>query len=725
MNFNWLKNLFKKNKFESNTSDISTIDTSFIRVPKLSELNKESKKIVLSYLDKLNSNNYENLVKYSDDLLKQANIEREVLLRTMNRYDEQYKSLEEKYDNKKDISTSKIYNLGKLSSYEYKIIVDNIMNIRKELELKLIALDMYIKKEEKRKYDFLGIFGKAERIKYLTDKNRLLNERERLLTSIKIDDNILSAVLKDIKENELLINSYNILNRYYDLFNSDNIDMKYDVRKELNNSIDRLKDKTKFTLIDFYNKLEKDLEEFAYKSIGYKIPEESLGSGVSVHISAHNMEKEYDDYIIKKSLDLIAFIPPKEYIENLYELVAKYSHERDLNIIEHRNDYVEYINEMKEIISEIEKLAMDEWDEDYLRDNSLYYSKKIKKYLQIYGNDRNKYYCEMFDDKITPSSEQQLNKYYYKLLFLYSVSKKFSYSLSSSYGIELREHFYSKDNYVYYNTNKEFYEILEELAIEIYNKYGVKPTIEVTLDEDKYYYHLQENNLFYYLNIGELFYEVLKRNCDEWDIYIDDGGISKIIGSRKKTVSKLNNKLKSNNRIRRIYNETYHVSENDPISVADYYYLSKLVGLEDDFDIKKIKSEDRELTVAISWNNIRNKDDERIFVLPKQVVFNSPLSSNATMNSLELLNIDEDKIAIMVNNWSQVTTIHRSIQKNNTNIKYIIMPESLYNNYKDVFKNRIYDNIIVVPNDTKYSELSSYLDKELEKNNNKVLKKSR
>ena len=49
-----------------------------------------------------------------------------------------------------------------------------MMNIRKELELRAVALDMFIKKESKRKYDFLGIFGKAERLKYLSDKNRLL-----------------------------------------------------------------------------------------------------------------------------------------------------------------------------------------------------------------------------------------------------------------------------------------------------------------------------------------------------------------------------------------------------------------------------------------------------------------------------------------------------------------------------------------------------------------------
>ena len=213
MDFGWLKRLFKKkNLSNGNTSDLATIDTSFIRVPKLSKLSKEEKEKVLDFYNKLISDDDINLVKYSNDLLEKANTEREMLLRAMSRYEEQYRFLEEKYKKEKQVPSIEIYHLGKLSSLEYAIIEKNIINISRELELKLVALDMYIKKEEKRKYDFLGIFSKAERIRYLTDKNKLLSERERLLTSIKIDENILTIIRKDIKDNQRLVLFYELLN---------------------------------------------------------------------------------------------------------------------------------------------------------------------------------------------------------------------------------------------------------------------------------------------------------------------------------------------------------------------------------------------------------------------------------------------------------------------------------------------------------------------------------
>ena len=170
MDFGWLKKIFrKKNLSNTNTSDLATIDTSFIRAPKLLKLSKEEKEKVLEFYNKLKSGSDIDLIKYSNDLLEKANTEREMLLRAMSRYEEQYNFLKEEYKKNKQIPSIKIYNLGKLSSLEYAIIEENIINIRRELELKLVALDMYIKKEEKRNYNFLDVFGRAERIKFFTE----------------------------------------------------------------------------------------------------------------------------------------------------------------------------------------------------------------------------------------------------------------------------------------------------------------------------------------------------------------------------------------------------------------------------------------------------------------------------------------------------------------------------------------------------------------------------
>ena len=105
MNFGWLRKLLKKNNSNNTTSNLATIDTSFIRVPKLSKLSKKDQEKVLDFYNKLVSGCDEDLVKYSNDLLERANNERELLVRTMTRYDEQYNEL------KKEYTSSKCWNI--------------------------------------------------------------------------------------------------------------------------------------------------------------------------------------------------------------------------------------------------------------------------------------------------------------------------------------------------------------------------------------------------------------------------------------------------------------------------------------------------------------------------------------------------------------------------------------------------------------------------------------
>ena len=75
MNFGWIKRFFKKkNLSNTNTSDLATIDTSFIRIPKLSELSDENVNYdadkcgltivhVLEEIDKLNNSKRKVLLK--------------------------------------------------------------------------------------------------------------------------------------------------------------------------------------------------------------------------------------------------------------------------------------------------------------------------------------------------------------------------------------------------------------------------------------------------------------------------------------------------------------------------------------------------------------------------------------------------------------------------------------------------------------------------------------
>lgn len=674
MDFGWLKRIFKKNNLSNtNTSDLATIDTSFIRAPKLSKLSKSEKERVLEFYNKLKSGSDIDLVKYSNDLLEKANTEREMLLRAMSRYEEQYRFLEDtrKKYKQKQIPSIKIYNLGKLSSLEYAIIEKNIINIRKQLELKLVALDMYIKKEEKRSYNFLDVFGRAERIKCFTDKNKLLSERERLLTSIKIDENILTIIRKDIKDNQRLIIYHDLLNK----LKNDDTEL---LRKSLEDSMYRLSKKSFFSIKDEY-------EDEVTTKVGNKMKR----------------------YPIKNFLDVV----PDEFLDKLYEIVANYSHKRDLYVYEHRNDYKEYLQDMKELINKCEATSKEEWDLDLLKEKLIYYTKELKHYLNIYGNDRSLYFNEPYDEQISPPMEEQLRKNYFKLLFLYAISNGLD-----SLIFEISNYSFYRDG-LYLNIDiiyNEFVTILKELSVDVFNKYKVMPTFESKYNGDC----KNEEKTKEILENGEFLLNILNGNYDKTKLYIgvyeDKNNSYNKISQRIKLVSYLNDY----NNLRGISKKTFSISDEEPMEIEDLYYLLKIVGINKVMPYICFENlpNNAYLLLNIRWNKIEKEEDNRIFILPKQVRFNYLFSdqNKPIMTSLDKLNISDNNIAIYVSNFRQLNTIHNALYNDENNIKYLIMNEQLYEKYKERYDETMYSHIIIVPNDTRYVELSKYLDQELE-----------
>ena len=722
MDFGWLKKIFrKKNLSNTNTSDLAIIDTSFIRVPKLSKLSKEEKEKVLELYNKLIIGNDIDLVKYSNDLLEKANTEREMLLRAMSRYEEQYNFLKEEYKKNKQIPSIEIYNLGKLSSLEYAIIEKNIISIRKELELKLVALDMYIKKEEKRKYNFLDVFGRAERIKCFTDKNKLLSERERLLTSIKIDENILTIIRKDIKENQRLIIYHDLLKKLQ------NDDTKL-LRKSLDDSMYRLSKKSFFSIKDEYE--DEVAIKVGNKMKGYPIREEAYNydfcSQMYYILKETNgiINEELKEYVLevarhygedctwKDFLDVV----PDEFLDKLYEIVAKYSHKRDLYVYEHRNDYKDYLQDMKELINKCESTSKEEWDSSLLKEKLIYYTKELKQYLNIYGNDRDLYFNEPYDEQISPPMEEQLRKSYFKLLFLYAISNGldnliFEIFNNSYYGDGL----YLNIDIIY----NEFAMILKELSVDVFNKYKVMRTFESKYNGDC----KNEEKTKEILENGEFLLNILNGNYDKTKLYIgvyeDKNNLYNKTSQRMKLVSYLNNSLDDYNNLRGISKKTFSISDEESMEIEDLYYLLKIVGINKvmpDICFRNLPN-NAYLLSNIRWNKIEKEEDNRIFILPKQVRFNYLFSdqNKPIMTSLDKLNISDNNIAIYVSNFRQLNTIYNALYNDENNIKYLIMNEQLYEKYKERYDETMYPHIIIVPNDTRYVELSKYLDQELAK----------
>ena len=230
MKFGWIKKLFKnKSNINSNSSDISTIDISHIKVPKISDLIKEDQDKVKEYLNEIKYEEYETIVKYSNHLLDKSNKEIDFFIHDL---EDSIKNIENIVKKVSEL------NVFKLLEYreEVKLSIEEFNEIEKEAELRLIALDTYIKKEERRKYDFLGIFGKAERLRYLSDKSSLLNERQRLLITIKINKQHLQMIYNLLNDDKYLLES---MNNY--IKNNKEITMFNDVYKFIRHMLDKEK----------------------------------------------------------------------------------------------------------------------------------------------------------------------------------------------------------------------------------------------------------------------------------------------------------------------------------------------------------------------------------------------------------------------------------------------------------------------------------------------------
>ena len=218
MSLNWIKNLFKHNNLAKNDNNaISIIDTDFIQIPNIKELSKRDQGKVIKYIDEINYDNYETIVKYSNDLLLKSNDEIAILNYLFDKYNK-----ENQYPISAPDGIHHRYINSSIFLGEINIIFNNLLQIRKELELRIVAFNMYVKKEEKRKYDFLGIFGKAERLRYLSDKSNLLDTIKRLKIALKINTQHLLIAYEVKDSNQVLLDRINNNFSYNNIL--DNID---------------------------------------------------------------------------------------------------------------------------------------------------------------------------------------------------------------------------------------------------------------------------------------------------------------------------------------------------------------------------------------------------------------------------------------------------------------------------------------------------------------------
>ena len=168
-------------------------------------------------------------------------------------------------------------------------------------------------------------------------------------------------------------------------------------------------------------------------------------------------------------------------------------------------------------------------------------------------------------------------------------------------------------------------------------------------------------------------------------------------------------------------NTSYVSLEND-ISIEDLYYILKFYGIkisdnnylkyiEKLFLNKYIKKE-----ILSKLMKLKMVDDNRILIIPRQIEFHPLItySFNPILLSLDELNLDKEKNAIYLSNWGQVNTIYRVLKDKESRIDYLLVKHGLIDSYNQVYRKPLFQKIVEIPDCIQYSELSLYLDENIQ-----------
>ena len=683
MDFSWIKKIFTKKSSKNESVGITKIDTSFTYVRRYSKLKRNEKKIVKELLNKTDFNNYKELVKFSDDLASLYSFEQDILSHTIKRYDDETYYIDKCYDNPTNAMIKKV-NFAKMAICEYSTIVDNIKKIRNELEYRFNTIDLFIKK-----WETPGIFKKnsiKEQNEFLRNKNSLYEERQRILNSIRNIDNVLGMIAICIKEDTKLDKNYHVLEQFNMIINNKEFSSK--LKEELSAEIYD-NNWSRFEPINISKSFEKEIIEKMYTII-YEYYRNKPIVLDKLNTATNESEILYT---------LIKYIPNNK-LDEVYKIFAKYLHQYEIYLCTHKNDYKDYLKEIDTVINEYKNTATKNWDTVRLR------------YLIIYYSDWSNKYFDLYDELNMDIVNEITNKINY-LYWMYNLKEKryigeFKISNEIDYAINLLDEVEKKFNVKLDKSNYLSQEARRNGFIKKYVNTGF----------------MKKNfiNLFDLLNGNE---EDVKINF-YWEI-----------------------DLKKNNVFYTQVKMPYEESSSRLIVYPEAYpfifhsrNISKIDDSEGKYSIDKKRMTDWDIFVTNIQNHVLERQlDYRLLYIPAQYYKYSDWLSDMLNNDNQIEAVYLEDTSILYNYLMDVPyKKHASklIFIKYKNIPFIYDYGVLVEDYRnlimgdDHFKLTSSENgihkyeyikynyecatIIVVPNDTKYSDLIDLMEQEKEKN---------
>ena len=214
---------FSRNK----NYNLSAFNTTTVPIPKYHSLSEDEKALCDSFYSEIDYHNYSSIVKFGALNVQIVDSTTKIIIRILNQLRDQNPSYNVARFKEDILSLSECSAKNDVLILELLLAKDIILKAKKESYLRAVALDRYIKRESIRKFDFLGAFGKAERLLYLRFKNTLDEAMQRILISIPTIEFQIAALEQTIAAEDFLRVSTKIYKEAFETINESQVPNLY------------------------------------------------------------------------------------------------------------------------------------------------------------------------------------------------------------------------------------------------------------------------------------------------------------------------------------------------------------------------------------------------------------------------------------------------------------------------------------------------------------------
>ena len=686
MAFSWIKNLFsKKQKF------LTSMDNA-IPIPDFKDLSPEEQEIALACINEIDPNDYESIVKYNEDIDKKTGKYLDIMEKISKELYEAYAVLN-KYSKRKDIDfnfkciTARAVVRISVLEKESELIKSEIIRLENLAKFKATVFKEFARRELKKNHKVFTPFIKAERMAEESRKMTFENSFETMMDSIRkiiLNKYTAHAFSETSRDNALI-------QKFVDILDGDT---HFGYSRGDSNFAHAIED-------EYY-----DLNELY----------DNFGAEVIRKLNISHDEFCNNGYVGYKSDNYNSFV----------ETLGLYKLELDICIYAHRLDYLNIIEDIKKANEHYESTPAHLWNTRSLKYDFKRFDGIVYNYLVA---------CKKY---LNEGQIKAVRDTLFELAF-----KWYCLEVENRWGIRAGKNFKNPELPIRFK-EKEI-EILKKIQeknhIPEYDFDRIINKLQKYIEHDKDLAGKEIRIPLYYFGgkSSRLLVDALHEDFGESKEFINSISYDRNgpYHEGPTDYSSINDNI--------IYYKLYDfvINLNDAypkkkwclgysnyVRIKEFYYALRCIGFDDSFIFREIfknkykshsgiSNDLSELIVKTQLSKCRKEFDNRIMIIPSGLTIDGNEETFFLKNRINKYQRTYPD-AIYVESSRQLKNL-KDYVNTYSYIKYVFVTEQAMNDFKfecrndinglNLINGMVYPRVIIVPNNTEYSELSPMLDK--------------